>query len=80
MKIPFPAFEPDRSRFLAGALPSVLNVLPLADGWGPMQSIVAILPDVLAAAAPPEEIADGLSDENDVLLSDENGQTLEEAA
>lgn len=37
----FPPFEPDRSPFAAGASPSVVNCLPVADGWGPLQQFVS---------------------------------------
>lgn len=37
--IPFPPFEPDKSPFNAGASGSVVNVLPVADGWGPMPQL-----------------------------------------
>ena len=36
MKIPFANFEPDKSRFNASALPDILNVKPVADGWAPI--------------------------------------------
>lgn len=36
--VPFPAFEPDKSLYNTGVVPEVVNVLPKADGWGPMPS------------------------------------------
>jgi hypothetical protein len=47
--IPFAPFEPDRTPFTAGASPNVINCLPVADGWGPLQQFVAVS-DALAAA------------------------------
>lgn len=44
MKIPVANFEPDKSRFNAGALPDILNVLPVVDGWAPMPKPVDIEP------------------------------------
>lgn len=42
MALPFPPFEPDRTPFVAGASPLVINCLPVADGWGPLQQFVAV--------------------------------------
>lgn len=39
--IPFPPFEPSRSIFNPSASTVALNVLPNADGWGPMPSLNA---------------------------------------
>ena len=40
MIVPFPRFEPDKSDFNPSAGDGVLNCLPVADGWGPMASLV----------------------------------------
>lgn len=42
--VPFPPFEPDANRYNTNALPIALNVVPLKDGWRPLQSIVNPLP------------------------------------
>lgn len=39
MKIPFPAFEPDKAAYNAAATDAAVNVVPIADGWGPMPSL-----------------------------------------
>lgn len=39
---PFPPFEPDKARFNSAALPVATNVLPTADGWGPMPAAFRI--------------------------------------
>jgi hypothetical protein len=87
MKLPFPPFEPDRSRFNGGVIPSVLNVLPVADGWAPLPGIAEF---VLSAAAviivdpPPDPDPDPmgalLADELAITLQDEDGLDLEDAA
>ena len=38
MNIIFPPFEPDKASFNAQASAIVTNVMPIADGWGPMPS------------------------------------------
>lgn len=38
----FPPFEPDRTPFSAGSSPNVVNCLPVADGWGPLQQFVYV--------------------------------------
>lgn len=40
--VAFAPFEPDRSRFNYGVLPNIINAIPTADGWGPLQSGVTI--------------------------------------
>jgi len=40
--IPFPPFEPDRTPFAPGTSPNIVNCLPVADGWGPLQQFVAV--------------------------------------
>ncbi len=40
MIIPFPAFSPDRAAYSTDATDVALNVIPIADGWGPMASFV----------------------------------------
>ncbi len=40
--VAFAPFEPDRSRFNYGVLPDIVNAIPTADGWGPLQSGVTI--------------------------------------
>lgn len=42
MRIPLPAFEPDKSKFNSSASDNVLNALPVANGWGPMPGLSAI--------------------------------------
>lgn len=56
--VPIGAWEPDRSRFNAQTLSSVMNALPVADGWGPLPSIVEIQPSgaVAGVAAIPETV------------------------
>lgn len=46
--IPFPPFEPDRTRYAVAASTRAINCLPVRDGWGPKPDIVAIS-DALAA-------------------------------
>jgi hypothetical protein len=40
--IPFAPFEPDKSPFNGAASEATKNVLPIADGWGPMPSLQEI--------------------------------------
>lgn len=40
--IPFPPFEPDRSRFAFGSSPLAINCMPVADGWGPIPQFVPV--------------------------------------
>jgi len=40
--IPFPPFEPDKAPYNSGATASAVNVLPVADGWGPMPALVPL--------------------------------------
>lgn len=47
--IRFANFEPDRTRYALDASTSIINALPVADGWGPQPDIVAIS-DALGAA------------------------------
>lgn len=47
--LPFPHFEPDRSPFRFESGDNLLNVLPVADGWGPMPEFVEV-----SAALPSE--------------------------
>lgn len=42
--IPFGPWEPDKSRFNSGAMATVINALPVADGWAPLQSIESVVP------------------------------------
>jgi hypothetical protein len=41
-KIAVPAYEPDKANYNEFATSVALNALPVADGWGPMASFVAI--------------------------------------
>lgn len=38
--IPFPPFEPDKSRYDANSTDNVVNCLPVAGGWGPLPALV----------------------------------------
>ena len=52
--LPFPPFEPDKSPFNMMAADAMLNVLPAADGWKPMPSLVEVsdaLPSPCVGAA-----------------------------
>ena len=40
--IPFPSFEPDKALYNVGAGDTLLNVLPVADGWGPAPALATI--------------------------------------
>ena len=40
--IPFPDFAPDRSSYALDASPAIENVLPVADGWGPLPDLEEI--------------------------------------
>lgn len=42
MIIAFPAFEPDKSPFEGASSSSVINALPVANGWGPMPGLTEI--------------------------------------
>jgi hypothetical protein len=42
MNISFPPFAPDKSPFDIGATQTAVNVLPVADGWGPMPGLTII--------------------------------------
>lgn len=64
--IPFPPYEPDKNRFNSGALPFVNNVVPAADGWGPLSSIIPT-PAIYAYLTDPESGS---------RLTDENGNRL----
>lgn len=39
MIVPFPLFEPDKSRFNSGATDNTINCKPTADGWGPFNTL-----------------------------------------
>lgn len=47
--IPFPPFEPDKSLYNAEATDNVVNVIPVADGWGPFPSFEALSTSLGAA-------------------------------
>lgn len=51
MIIPFPPFEPDRASYNSASTATVLNALPIADGWGPMPALV---PTANALASAPK--------------------------
>lgn len=40
MIVPFAPFEPDKATYNSNATAVALNVLPVADGWGPMPALV----------------------------------------
>jgi hypothetical protein len=40
--IQFAKFEPDRSQYALDASTSIINALPVADGWGPQPDLIAI--------------------------------------
>ena len=42
MRVPFGPFEPDKSMFNGTASASVVNVMPVANGWGPMPGLTTI--------------------------------------
>lgn len=42
MMIPFPPFEPDKSPYDVNSSASVVNALPVANGWGPMPGLTEI--------------------------------------
>ena len=42
MIIPFPPFEPDKSPYDVNSSASVVNALPVANGWGPMPGLTEI--------------------------------------
>lgn len=42
MRVPFGPFEPDKSKFNGTASASVANVMPVANGWGPMPGLTVI--------------------------------------
>lgn len=44
MKIPLSPFEPDKASYNVAAVDSVVNALPVVDGWGPMPSLDEIIP------------------------------------
>lgn len=60
VSIPFAPFEPDKNRFNAGALPEILNVLPVADGYQPLPGLSELTPAF-----------EYLVDENGAILQDE---------
>jgi hypothetical protein len=47
--VPFPPFEPDKAPYSNAATATAVNALPIADGWGPMPSLVP-LANALASA------------------------------
>lgn len=49
MNITFPPFEPDKAPYNSNATAVAVNALPIADGWGPMPSLVP-LANALASA------------------------------
>lgn len=49
MIIPFGNYEPDKSRYSVGSTSVATNVLPVADGWGPMPTL-SIYTEALAAS------------------------------
>jgi hypothetical protein len=49
VRIPFGLFEPDRASYSGKSTDNALNVVPTADGWGPMASLTP-QSDALAAA------------------------------
>ena len=54
MKIPFGPFEPDKSEFNPAVSGDVTNVLPVANGWGPMPALIEVsdaLPSACMGAA-----------------------------
>lgn len=42
MRAPFGPFEPDKSKFNGSASASIINVMPVANGWGPMPGLTEI--------------------------------------
>jgi hypothetical protein len=40
--IPFANFEPDRAPYAAGASATIVNAIPVADGWGPIRALFAL--------------------------------------
>jgi hypothetical protein len=63
--LPFPPYEPDKNNQNLGALSVVLNVVPHADGFGPLPAIV-----------PTPAIYDYLVDQVPDHLTDQNGNRL----
>lgn len=67
MIVPFSAFEPDRATYNSNSTATALNVLPVADGWGPMPALVP-LADALPSA-PKGSITARLSSGTQVTIS-----------
>lgn len=42
MNVPFPPFEPDKSPYDVASSASVVNALPVANGWGPMPGLTIV--------------------------------------
>ncbi len=42
MIVPFAPFEPDKAPYTSAATAVAVNALPIADGWGPMPSLVPL--------------------------------------
>jgi hypothetical protein len=40
--VPLAAFEPDKSRYNSAATPEIINAVPTADGWGPLQGTTIV--------------------------------------
>lgn len=67
MIVPFSTFEPDRATYNSNSTATALNVLPVADGWGPMPALVP-LADALPSA-PKGSITARLSSGTQVTIS-----------
>lgn len=48
--IPFAPFEPDRTRYALDASTSILNAIPVKDGWGPLPDLVPLSQALPASA------------------------------
>jgi len=42
VSVPLAPFEPDKSRYNSGATPEIINAVPTADGWGPLQGTTIV--------------------------------------
>src|SRR5688572_27867804 len=40
--VPLAPFEPDKSRYNSAATPEIINAVPTADGWGPLQGTTVV--------------------------------------
>ena len=40
--VPLAVFEPDKSRYNSAASPEIINAVPTADGWGPLQGTTIV--------------------------------------